>query len=112
VEELYCSSPEMYSYCRSCWTTVLVLPTHAFGKAIFGFTRYILEIVCQVVDFCVDHLPGVVCISIATAEVRLSNYFLFFLQEDKIQRHQTEVQARKRTNRPGPTAASSDVSSY
>jgi hypothetical protein len=24
----------MYSICRSCWITVLVLPTHGFGEAI------------------------------------------------------------------------------
>jgi hypothetical protein len=39
VEKLHCSSPEMYSYCRSCWTTVLVLPTHTFGKAVIETSK-------------------------------------------------------------------------
>jgi hypothetical protein len=28
------SSPQIYNYCRSCWITILVLPTHVFGEAI------------------------------------------------------------------------------
>jgi hypothetical protein len=39
VEKLHYSSPEMYSYCRSCWITVLVLPTHTFGEAIIETSR-------------------------------------------------------------------------
>jgi hypothetical protein len=29
----------MYSYYRSCWITVLVLPTHAFGEAIIETSK-------------------------------------------------------------------------
>jgi hypothetical protein len=39
MEKLHCSTPEMYSYCRSCWITVLVLPTHAFGEAIIETSK-------------------------------------------------------------------------
>jgi hypothetical protein len=35
----YCSTPEMYSYYRSCWIMVLVLPTHAFGEAIIETSK-------------------------------------------------------------------------
>jgi hypothetical protein len=41
VEKPHCSSPKMYSYCRSYWTTVLILPTHAFGKAIIETSKFI-----------------------------------------------------------------------
>jgi hypothetical protein len=33
VEKTHCSSPEIYTSCRSCWITVLVLPTYVFGEA-------------------------------------------------------------------------------
>jgi hypothetical protein len=39
VEKPHCSSLEIYSYCRSCWTTFLVLPTHTFGKAIIETSK-------------------------------------------------------------------------
>jgi hypothetical protein len=39
VETLHYSTPEMYSNCRSCWITVLVLPTHAFGEAIIEILK-------------------------------------------------------------------------
>jgi hypothetical protein len=39
VEKPHCSSLEMYSYYRSCWITVLVLPTHAFGEAIIETSK-------------------------------------------------------------------------
>jgi hypothetical protein len=31
MQQLHHSNLEMYSYCRSYWIMVLVLPTHAFG---------------------------------------------------------------------------------
>jgi hypothetical protein len=33
VEITYYTSPKMYTICRSCWITVIVLPTHVFGEA-------------------------------------------------------------------------------
>jgi hypothetical protein len=39
VEKSHSSSPEMYAYYRSCWITVLVLPTHALGEAIIEIKK-------------------------------------------------------------------------
>jgi hypothetical protein len=35
------SNSEMYISCRSCWITVLVLPTHVFGKGEFKLQKFI-----------------------------------------------------------------------
>jgi hypothetical protein len=39
MEKPHCSNPEIYSYCRSCWIMVLVLPTHAFEEAIIETSK-------------------------------------------------------------------------
>jgi hypothetical protein len=31
----------MYTYCRSCWITVLVLPSHVFEEAILQTSKFI-----------------------------------------------------------------------
>jgi hypothetical protein len=36
----------MYTCCRSCWITILVLPTHVFGEAILQ-TSKILKLFIQ-----------------------------------------------------------------
>jgi hypothetical protein len=39
MEKIHYSSQEMYTSCRSCWITVLVLPTHVFGEAILQTSK-------------------------------------------------------------------------
>jgi hypothetical protein len=39
MEKVHCSNPEMYRSCRSCWITVLILPTHVFGEAIIETSK-------------------------------------------------------------------------
>jgi hypothetical protein len=38
-EKTRCSSLEIYTSCRSCWLTVLVLPTHVFGEGILQTSK-------------------------------------------------------------------------
>jgi hypothetical protein len=56
MENPHCSSPEMYSYCRSCWMTILVQPTHVFGEAILKkFITYSYSI--QIIHFLMHWNP-------------------------------------------------------
>jgi hypothetical protein len=39
VEKTHCSSLEMYNCSRSCWITILVLPTHVLGEALIEASK-------------------------------------------------------------------------
>jgi hypothetical protein len=42
MEKKHYSSLEIYSCCRSCWITVLVLPTHVLEEVIIGIIDILL----------------------------------------------------------------------